>query len=107
MYNSSSLETSTGYVLGRGAHKRLRTNGAKNSVKSRRWKAELPLRLAIASAIFTQRSMMGLSQVELARKARLRQPRVSEIESLSGNPTLETLDSVARVLGLKLVMTTR
>lgn len=44
----------------------------------------------------------GISQKALADKVGISQPRIAELERGTGNPTLETLQSVARALRLNL-----
>jgi transcriptional regulator with XRE-family HTH domain len=53
----------------------------------------------VARAIIDARVELGLSQEELGQRAGTKQSRVSEIEAMKGNPRLDTLDRIARVLG--------
>lgn len=62
----------------------------------------LRTRVAIAKAIIGARLQRGWTQLQLADAAGTKQSRISELESIKGNPTLETVDRVASVLGLQL-----
>jgi transcriptional regulator with XRE-family HTH domain len=59
-------------------------------------------RVAIAKAIIEARLRKGWTQLQLAETAGTKQSRISELESIKGNPTLETIERVARVLDLEL-----
>ena len=56
--------------------------------------------LNVARAVLNARLSVGWSQETLGKKAGTKQARVSELESVKGNPRLDTLDRVARELGL-------
>lgn len=56
--------------------------------------AKLDLRWARRSA--------GLTQAQLAKRAKVSQQAIAKIEHPDSNPTLETLDKVARALGARL-----
>lgn len=59
-------------------------------------------RLTLGQATRRMRNIVGLTQVEYAEKVLKIYPRVlMEIEKDRGNPTLETLEKIARPFGLK------
>jgi transcriptional regulator with XRE-family HTH domain len=72
-----------------------------------RMKEELYLSLAqghigIRDATRRMRKILGMNQMEYARKVARISPRIlSEFESGSGNPTLATLEKIAVPFGLK------
>lgn len=59
-------------------------------------------RVAIAKAIIEARLQKNWTQLQLAEAAGTKQSRISELEGIRGNPTLETIDRVAGVLELEL-----
>jgi len=61
---------------------------------------ELRSKLNVSRAVLHARISQGLSQDALGRMAGTKQSRFSEIESMGGNPRLDTLDRIARALGL-------
>src|SRR3990167_10366880 len=61
-------------------------------------------RINVARAILAARLDKGMTQDEVGRKAGTKQSRVSEIEGLRGNPRFDTLDRLARVLGLMVTL---
>lgn len=60
----------------------------------------LRLRHVIARAVLEARLTQGLTQGELAKRAGTKQSRISEIETASGNPRLDTLEKVTSALDL-------
>jgi DNA-binding XRE family transcriptional regulator len=59
-------------------------------------------RLTLGQATRRMRKIVGLTQMEYAAKVLKIYPRVlMEIEKDRGNPTLETLEKIARPFGLK------
>lgn len=68
---------------------------------------KLRSRINVARAILAARVERGLTQGELGKIAGTKQSRVSEIEAMKGNPRLETLDRVARPLGLMVTLVSR
>jgi transcriptional regulator with XRE-family HTH domain len=54
----------------------------------------------IASALMRERNRAGLTISELARKAAVGKSTLSQLEAGSGNPSLETLWSLATALGI-------
>lgn len=63
--------------------------------------------LNVSGALLDARVALGLSQDELGRMAGTKQSRVSDIESMKGNPRFNTLDRIARVLGLAIDLVPR
>lgn len=68
---------------------------------------KLRSRINVARAILAARVERGLTQGELGKVAGTKQSRVSEIEAMKGNPRLETLDRIARPLGLMVTLVPR
>lgn len=68
---------------------------------------EVRSRANVARALVDARASLGLSQAEVGERAGTKQSRVSEIESLRGNPRFDTLDRIARVLGLMVALVPR
>lgn len=64
-------------------------------------------RMNIGRMIVATRMRLGLTQAEIARRAGTKQGRVSELETLSGNVTLETLDKIALALDLEIALQPR
>jgi transcriptional regulator with XRE-family HTH domain len=56
---------------------------------------------AVAEAVIRYRTERGLSQTALARLLGWRQPVVARLEAAEHNPTMDTLLSLARKLGLR------
>ncbi len=54
---------------------------------------------SIARSLKTKREATGLTQTELAKKARMRPEMISRIESGHGNPTVATIKRILRALG--------
>jgi transcriptional regulator with XRE-family HTH domain len=63
---------------------------------------QLRSRTNVANRVASYRVKMGLTQDELGRRA-----RISEIESLRGNVRFDTLDRIARELGLMIDLVPR
>lgn len=61
----------------------------------------VPPRLAAALALRWARSEAGLTQDELAARVGVTQQAVAKLERDEGNPTLATLEKVARALGMR------
>jgi len=62
----------------------------------------VPATLAAKVALRQARQAAGLTQAELARRAGVSQQQVAKVERPDSNPTLATLDWLARVLDLQL-----
>ena len=60
--------------------------------------------MAAGALIRTSRLRKGVSQAELARRARTSQSAVARIEAGRTSPTIETLERLAGALGLRLVL---
>jgi len=63
---------------------------------------QLRSRIAIAKAVIEARLEKNWTQQQLADAASTKQSRISELEGIRGNPTLETIDRVALALGLEI-----
>jgi HTH-type transcriptional regulator/antitoxin HipB len=64
--------------------------------------ARIPVRAGLAAALTIRwaRSDAGLSQAELGKRAGVKQQQIAKLENPDENPTLETLEKVAKALGL-------
>lgn len=62
------------------------------------------VKYAFADALIRARVQAGLTQEELARRLGTTQPAVARLESGTRLPTVETLQKLARVLGLRFVI---
>ena len=51
-----------------------------------------------------RRAVLGLTQQDLADYSGLSQRIIKSVESEKGNPSLNTLEKIAEVLGLELIM---
>ena len=74
---------------------------------SRRARESLRSRINVARALLLARLDRGWTQKELADRVGTRQSRISELESVNGNPRFETLDRSARALGLEVRLVDR
>jgi len=63
---------------------------------------EVPPLLAIRIAIKRARTAAGLTQAQLAKRVGVTQPAIAALEHPDSNPTLQTLEKVARALGANL-----
>lgn len=54
---------------------------------------------AVASDLREKREAAGLTQVEVAKKAKMRQEVLSRIESGQGNPTVSTIKRILKAIG--------
>jgi transcriptional regulator with XRE-family HTH domain len=61
----------------------------------------------VSRELLNARIALGYSQESVARIAKTNQARVSEIEAMSANPRLDTLDRVARAVGLMVTLVPR
>ena len=60
----------------------------------------IPSRSIVAENVRQQRLARGLTQVELAEKAGVTQPRIVEIEAGKHNQRTDTLDKISAALGV-------
>lgn len=58
----------------------------------------------ISKTIKERRVALGISQVDLAEIAEVGIATVKDIERRKGNPSLSTLEKIADVLGMEIVM---
>ncbi|MCD9875386.1 helix-turn-helix domain-containing protein [Streptomyces guryensis] len=63
---------------------------------------EIRLSMALAQAVYTRRTELGLTQAELATRAGLTQAKISRIEGSDTVPTLPLLSKLARALNASL-----
>lgn len=63
------------------------------------WAEDVP-RINLGVNVYRLRTAAGLTQQQLADAARMKQPRIAEIERCDGNPTLLTMTRIARALGV-------
>lgn len=68
---------------------------------------ELRSRINVARAVLSTRTARRLTQAQLAQLVGTKQARISEVESLEGNVRFDTLDRIARALGLEVRLTPR
>ncbi|MEV4431456.1 helix-turn-helix transcriptional regulator [Streptomyces sp. NPDC049585] len=59
---------------------------------------------ALGQAVYDRRSALGLSQSELARRAGITQPQISDIEGGDSLPTLALLTRLAKALDASLTI---
>ena len=59
---------------------------------------------AIVRAIIEARTSSGLTQEELSRKSGINQANISKLEHGKGNPSVSTLQKLAKGLGKRLVI---
>jgi transcriptional regulator with XRE-family HTH domain len=59
-----------------------------------------PLLAVIASSLRRERERAGLTLTELARRARIAKSTLSQLESATGNPSVETLWALGEALGI-------
>lgn len=68
-----------------------------------RWE-RTALARAVANAMATYRTEHGLSQGALAAKIGVKRPAISRLELGEHNPSIETLERLASVLGLRFIV---
>jgi transcriptional regulator with XRE-family HTH domain len=59
--------------------------------------------VALATNLRKYRTKAGISQKQLADSVGTSHPRISEIENGRGNPTLDTIEKIARVLNIQTI----
>jgi transcriptional regulator with XRE-family HTH domain len=60
--------------------------------------------IMVGAAVRAARRRAGVSQAELARRARTSQPAIARLEKGQVSPTVISLDRIARALGTELVI---
>ncbi len=70
---------------------------------SARWE-RTALARAVANAVVAYRTAHGLSQGALAAKIGMKRPAISRLELGEHNPSIETLERLASVLGLRFIV---
>ncbi|HEX2210668.1 MAG TPA: helix-turn-helix transcriptional regulator [Longimicrobium sp.] len=63
------------------------------------WAEDEP-RVHLGGNVYRLRAAQGLTQLQLAEAAKMKQPRIAEIERGDGNPTLLTMTRIAIALGV-------
>lgn len=58
----------------------------------------------VAKEIKERRSQLGISQLDLAEISEVSIATIKDIERGKGNPSLSTLEKIADVLGMEIVM---
>ena len=61
----------------------------------------VPPPLAVRISLKRARAAAGLTQAQLAKRVGISQPAIAALEHPDSNPTLETLEKVARALGAR------
>ncbi|MGI5864761.1 MAG: helix-turn-helix transcriptional regulator [Myxococcales bacterium] len=62
----------------------------------------VPAKLAVKLSLRWQRQEVGRTQAQLARRANVSQQLIAKLEDPDSNPTIETLEKVAKALGTHL-----
>jgi len=65
--------------------------------------ATIDLKDILGAAIKRERSLLGLSQQELARRSGLHRTYVSDLERGTRNPSIESIDKLARALHISVL----
>lgn len=65
-------------------------------------KTDLPINLSVANAVAVARAKVGISQKELSAQTGIDQSDISKIERGIGNPSVSTLNRLARAMGMEL-----
>lgn len=81
--------------------KQFKTKALKNPVVKAEYEALEP-EYEVVKTIISQRIKRGWSQTELAKAVGSRQPVISRLERGEGNPSLSTLQKIAKALDLSL-----
>lgn len=81
--------------------RQFKTNALKNKVVKTEYDALGP-EYEVVKTIISQRIKYGWSQSQLAEAIGSRQPVISRLERGEGNPSLQTLQRIAKALGLSL-----
>jgi len=64
--------------------------------------AAIDLKTLLGVAIKTQRTSLGISQEELAHRAGLHRTYISDLERGARNPSIESIEKIARALQISL-----
>jgi transcriptional regulator with XRE-family HTH domain len=64
--------------------------------------SHLETKIILARNVLRYRADRRLTQKELAEKAGMKQPRIADLESMKGNPGLDTLEKIATALEVSL-----
>lgn len=72
--------------------------GISESPEIARRREEIRLAFDLGQAVYDRRTELGISQTELAKRAEMTQPQVSELELGGTMPTLPLLARLARAL---------
>jgi DNA-binding XRE family transcriptional regulator/predicted RNase H-like HicB family nuclease len=63
---------------------------------------DVPASVAVKVALRWARTDAGLTQAELAKRAHVTQQAIAKLEHPDANPSIETLEKVAKALGVRL-----
>jgi DNA-binding XRE family transcriptional regulator/predicted RNase H-like HicB family nuclease len=63
---------------------------------------EVPPRLALRISLVWARVQANLTQAQLAKRSGVSQQQIAKVENPDSNPTMETLEKVAKALGARL-----
>ena len=74
------------------------------STKIRKEMERLEPEFAIVRAIIDARNKAGLTQEELSKRSGINQANISKLENGNANPSISTLQKLAKGLGKKLVI---
>jgi DNA-binding XRE family transcriptional regulator/predicted RNase H-like HicB family nuclease len=94
-------EALTGWLESELAEGRTPPRPGRRLPKNGIW-VEVPPLLAVRLTLRMAREDAGLSQAQLARRAGVSQPAIAQLEHPDSNPTIQTLEKVARALGATL-----
>ncbi|MGW4557444.1 helix-turn-helix domain-containing protein [Streptomyces sp. NPDC004365] len=82
--------------------RRLAGGDEPEELKARR--AEIKAKFDLGQAVYDRRTELGLSQTQLAERAGMTQPQISNIEQAGGTPTLPLLRRLAKALDAQLTI---
>ncbi|MET9043045.1 helix-turn-helix transcriptional regulator [Streptomyces sp. NPDC004362] len=82
--------------------RRLAGGDEPEELKARR--AEIKAKFGLGQAVYDRRTELGLSQTQLAERAGMTQPQISNIEQAGGTPTLPLLRRLAKALDAQLTI---
>ncbi|MGQ5653238.1 helix-turn-helix domain-containing protein [Streptomyces sp. EKR5.2] len=84
--------------------RRLAGGDEPEELKARR--AEIKAKFDLGQAVYDRRTELGLLQTQLAERAGMTQPQISNIEQAGGTPTLPLLRRLAKALDAQLTIDT-